>query len=784
MLKKWLLPLIICWLSSTAWSWDKSRFDLPSEMQSMALNKTGNLGYEGVELKKTVSEVTLIQGGYFTIGTNQGLSQSPLDDHCGISFGHPYALTSYPIIAIDGNWGKLESFLDIYDASPKLQGDSLVINYVWEGIYQFIFSLLPDVTGKAIAIRSAFKNLDTRAHSFGMGLVLDPALGKKGDGWVELGNQLVLRDTLMSDGAIPNQLMINERNGSVAGMRVILNFSSAPDKLVLANWRDLYENQTPNFSASELRKIYDLALKIIWAEQTIPAGGSFSRSLIVDLQQPNFNTPLFMRWDLPGFLSLENNLLFPRNFDSFLEIANLAGVTKPNAQLEFQFPTALFANTGTYQFAVPANEIVYQRVKMQSKEIYEDEIVDLTVTLKHDGQILDTMLRQVFIPAVPLSDTGLVCTIDTVITSAYPEIRFTLEAEVKATGQRLFNLIAENIFLYENNNRIRQFTMGKDTTGGVTMADIVFVLDCSGSMGDDIQAVNRNINEFCDSLLARGIDFRLGLVTFSTTVDDVFDFTNDVQLFKSWLNQISLWGGRENSLGALYRATELSFRQMSKRTFIWITDEDYPVYPEINLSVQDVVNRLLLYDVTVHSISEPSLKTKWCNPIIEPTGGNFYDIHGNFRDILLDISRMGSFTRFMISYKSPGATIGTNEIIAKIHYAGLGGTAIAHYQHGSAGNQMAKSLSCYPNPFNPIVQIRANLPENSEGKVEIFNILGQRVKQFQLQSPAVKIGAITWDARDEFDQPVGVGTYLVRLTITDQSGKITGHEFAKILYLK
>jgi Mg-chelatase subunit ChlD len=784
MIKRLLILMLIILTTSSAWSWDKSKFDISIKNESLALKKMVGVGYDGQEIKQQVCEMTLIQGGYFTVGTNQGLSPTNLDDQCGITFGHPYALTSYPLLSIDGSWGKPETFFNIFGSQPTVQGDSMFVSYLIDGSFQFLFSMKPESLGQKISLTCFLKNLDTQDHSFGMGLIFDPGLGKKGDGWIRIGTQTIQRDTLLSGESIPTQLMINERMGQVDGMKLLVDFGTPPDKVILANWKDVYQNHEPDFLYSPLRKLYDLTMKIIWSEQTIPAGGNLSRTVILNLQQPDFNTPLFMRWDLPGFLSIENHLLFPRSFDSFVEINNLTSIPKQNSVLKFQFPDELFSDVSNYELTLAGNEVVYQRVKMRSKESYEDKIIDLLVTLENNGQLLDSITRQVYMPAIPVSDTGLVCMIDTVMTSEYPQIKFTFEAQVEATGQRLFNLTSENVFLYENDVRIKEFTMGKDTTGGVTMADIVFVLDCSGSMGDDIQAVKNNINEFCDSLIARGVDFMLGLVTFSTTIDDVYDFNNDVELFKSWLDQISLWGGRENSLGALYRATELSFRPLSKRTFVWITDEDYPVYPEINLTVQDVVDRLLLYDVTVHSICEPSLKTQWCNPIIEPTGGNFYDIHGNFRDILLDISRVKATSRFLISYTSPGAISGINHIKIELHYAGLGGIAYAEYNYDGTGNQMEKALTCYPNPFNPTIQIAVDLDEYSTGTVEVFNILGQRVRSFSLDESDQNKKVILWDARDSYNHEVNVGTYFVRLKIFGKDKNLIRHETAKILYLK
>lgn len=788
MIKKLLFSLLILLISSLVYSRDKSKFDILIDNELKRLNKATDLGYDGQEIKKQVSEVTLLQGGYFTIGTNQGLSPTGLDDHCGITFGHPYALTSHPLLSIDGSWAKLENFFKIYDSSPIVQGDSLVISYSSDSVLQFTFSLKPDLSGQKITITSSLKNLDTQSHSIGIGLVFDPGLGKKGDGWAVIGSKIITRDNLLTGSSIPTQLMINERNGLVGGLKLLIDFITSPDKLILANWKDVYENHRPDFSPSLLRKIYDLTVKLIWSEQIIPAGGIFSRTVVIDLQQPDFNTPLFMRWDLPEFLSLENNLLFPRSFDSVIEITNLTANAKPNSQFEFQFPRELFSAVTNYPFAVPANEIVYQPVTMKSNEIYEDQVVDLAVILKHDGQLMDSMVRQVFIPAIPLADTGLVCTIDTVMTSDYPEIKFTFEARVKATGQKILNLASENIFLYENNARIQNFSIGKDTTGGVTAADIIFVLDVTGSMGDEIGKVKNNIIEFCDSLEARRIDFRLGMVTFLDVIENIYNFTNDPQLFKNYVAAQFAHGGddtAENSLDALYRASQFPFRLAARRIFIWITDANYHEKDSITpRNKQEVVNQLLSYDVTVHAIGPTNYKTTWYNPIIEPTAGDFYDIYGNFRDILLAISRIGATPRYLISYTSPGAMAGTNQLTMEVHYAGLGGAAIAEYNYGSAANQLTKALSCYPNPFNPTVQINIDLDKFCEAKVEIFNILGQRVRLYQLKSSEQNKNAILWDARDDFNRQVGVGTYLVRLTISDRDGKLIKNEFAKVLYLK
>ena len=124
---------IISWENSSLNNY-KAEFDIESALSGNALHKSAGIGLSGQELKNDVSEMTLIQGGFFTIGTHNGLSSSELDNQCGITFGHPYALTSYPLIAIDGQWGKLTSVFDIFQTSPVVQDNSLQLVYEQAGL--------------------------------------------------------------------------------------------------------------------------------------------------------------------------------------------------------------------------------------------------------------------------------------------------------------------------------------------------------------------------------------------------------------------------------------------------------------------------------------------------------------------------------------------------------------------------------------------------------------------------------------------------------------------------
>lgn len=89
----------------------------------------------------------------------------------------------------------------------------------------------------------------------------------------------------------------------------------------------------------------------------------------------------------------------------------------------------------------------------------------------------------------------------------------------------------------------------------------------------------------------------------------------------------------------------------------------------------------------------------------------------------------------------------------------------------------------YPNPFSASTTISFNLhPKDvTNARIEIYNIKGQRIKQFKIKSDSqrIKINEVVWDGKDENGQKVSSGIYLYKLTSDNYQSDIK-----KMLLLK
>jgi len=75
----------------------------------------------------------------------------------------------------------------------------------------------------------------------------------------------------------------------------------------------------------------------------------------------------------------------------------------------------------------------------------------------------------------------------------------------------------------------------------------------------------------------------------------------------------------------------------------------------------------------------------------------------------------------------------------------------------------------YPNPFNSATCIRYHLSTNADVMLEVYNVLGQKVRTLARKSQAAGLHSITWDGKDDLDKDTGSGIYFYRMKVDDES---------------
>jgi len=70
----------------------------------------------------------------------------------------------------------------------------------------------------------------------------------------------------------------------------------------------------------------------------------------------------------------------------------------------------------------------------------------------------------------------------------------------------------------------------------------------------------------------------------------------------------------------------------------------------------------------------------------------------------------------------------------------------------------------YPNPFNPSTVIEYGIASTQNVTLEIYNILGQRIKTLVSQQQKPGIYRVIWDGTDQFNRKVAAGIYLYHLS--------------------
>jgi len=84
---------------------------------------------------------------------------------------------------------------------------------------------------------------------------------------------------------------------------------------------------------------------------------------------------------------------------------------------------------------------------------------------------------------------------------------------------------------------------------------------------------------------------------------------------------------------------------------------------------------------------------------------------------------------------------------------------------GEIGFKVAKNS---PNPFNPSTTITFLIPEQSHVKLEIYNVLGQRVRTLINQQVEGGVQTAVWDGKDISGSSVSSGFYVYQITVNSK----------------
>ena len=87
----------------------------------------------------------------------------------------------------------------------------------------------------------------------------------------------------------------------------------------------------------------------------------------------------------------------------------------------------------------------------------------------------------------------------------------------------------------------------------------------------------------------------------------------------------------------------------------------------------------------------------------------------------------------------------------------------------SVNNFRLYNIYNYPNPFNPITNLRYDLSEDAYVRITVFDILGNIVKKFPNTNQYSGSKLVQWDARNNQGESVSAGVYIYKIQAGDLS---------------
>ncbi len=250
------------------------------------------------------------------------------------------------------------------------------------------------------------------------------------------------------------------------------------------------------------------------------------------------------------------------------------------------------------------------------------------------------------------------------LNTEYDEANNTVSAEINEAGtyfvldvDSLFGELGYDLPISVYSNRVSASVKPQKSADVMAQADIVFIIDTTGSMSEEINNVKENITSFVDTLKKNGVSASLALISYQDLEADGEDSTvvhkngtenwfYDTDSFKNAISVLALGDGGdypECALDALETARLLDMRASAGKIFILVTDANYKTDNRYGIaSMNDEIDLLKNAGVMCSVISKPFWESEY-SELCNETNGLWGDIYGDFNAELSSLAeKIGS----------------------------------------------------------------------------------------------------------------------------------------------
>lgn len=346
---------------------------------------------------------------------------------------------------------------------------------------------------------------------------------------------------------------------------------------------------------------------------------------------------------------------------------------------------------------------------------------------QYDGWFVDNVDISIFVPK-PVS-----VTMTNLNSQNFPFIY--MNVNVDSFGVGTSNLTQANFSVFENGTLQTNYfqVTPPGNSGGVRKADIIFLMDNSGSMGTYQTAVANNVNDFVNNLVSSGIDFALGLCRYGDSpnngdpyIEDNGSLTSDANYFINnvWMRN-TVNGGTEPGYYAITQSSSgFTFRPGAQKIFIEITDE---TPNQGGSTMTDALNACTSNSITLFAITDSTYLYNDFYQITSATHGQIYSLYSTFDDILNYISQSIS-NSYVVQYKSSDPSF--NGVLRNVDvvaaYNSSTDTAFGSYTPGAAPiitlTNYTISLFNAPSADNTDLVLTANVVDLDSPFVQQVNL--------------------------------------------------------------